>query len=235
MIFIFFLKKAEEVIVNSIAFKKEIDKKFNIKSKVIYNPFDFNLIKKKSTIKLKNRIFKKNTLKLLTIGRLTDQKDHKTLIKAIQIASKKINISAIIIGKGFLKNSLNNLINKFNLQKNVKIVGYKKNPFNFIKASDLTILTSKFEGHPNVLVEAQFLKKYIISTDCPTGPREILGNGKFGKLIKVGDYKSLSRIIVNYKLTSKIQKQINDGFNQHTKYDLNKNCKKYQKLILKHT
>ena len=55
---------------------------------------------------------------------------------------------------------------------------YNSNPYKYIKNSDIFILTSIFEGHPNVLIEAQYLKKYIISTNCPTGPREILNNGK---------------------------------------------------------
>ena len=59
------------------------------------------------------------------------------------------------------------------LQNKVKLIGYLKNPYNYIKKSDIVILTSKFEGLPNILLEAQYLKKYIISTNCETGPREI--------------------------------------------------------------
>ena len=63
----------------------------------------------------------------------------------------------------------------------------------YLNQCDLLVLTSKYEGLPNVLLEAQYLKKYIISTDCKTGPREILNNGKYGDLFKVGDYKSLKK------------------------------------------
>ena len=59
----------------------------------------------------------------------------------------------------------------------------------------MVVLTSKFEGLPNILLEAQFLRKYIISTNCPTGPKEILLNSKAGDLINIGDFKKLSHLI----------------------------------------
>jgi glycosyltransferase involved in cell wall biosynthesis len=70
------------------------------------------------------------------------------------------------------------------MNKIVKILNFKKNPFPYLKKADLFLLTSKFEGLPNVLLEAATLKKNIISTDCPTGPREILNNGKYGFYVK---------------------------------------------------
>ena len=168
-------------------------------SKLIYNPFNFNLIKKKSNEKLKLHFFSKRALKIINVGRLTEQKDQITLIKAINTVSKKINIRAIIIGKGAFKEKLNNLILKFNLKKNIKLIGYKKNPYKYIKKSDIFLLTSTFEGHPNVLIEAQYLKKFIISSNCPTGPKEILNNGKLGDLFPIGDYVELSNLLLKYK------------------------------------
>ena len=95
------------------------------------------------------------------------------------------------------------MINKYKLQKNIKIINYKTNPFPYLKASDLFVLSSKYEGLPNVILEAQTLKKYVISSDCPTGPKEILLNGKIGSLFKVGDYDSLAKIIINFKKIKK--------------------------------
>ena len=106
-----------------------------------------------------------------------------------------------------------------------------KNPFKFIKQSDIFILSSVFEGSPNVLVEAQFLKKFIISTNCPTGPREILKNGEFGALVKIGDYKEIARIIENFKFNKSIKKKIEKGFKNTKNYDYRKNCFQYYKLI----
>ena len=86
---------------------------------------------------------------------------------------------------------------------------------------------------PNVLLEAQFFKKYIISSDCPTGPREILLNGKAGDLFRIGDYKRLAEYINNYHLNhKKIIKKINFGYSKFKRFDYDLNCNKYYKFIL---
>ena len=109
----------------------------------------------------------------------------------------------LFIGKGELKQKLVNYINNNKLTRRVKIINFKKNPFTLLKQADIFILSSKFEGLPNVLLEALILKKYIISSNCPTGPREILQNGKGGDLFNVNDYKKLSKLLLNYKKNSK--------------------------------
>jgi glycosyltransferase involved in cell wall biosynthesis len=230
-IFNIFLKKASYIVVNSKDFQKEFKEKFNINAVTIYNPFDFKLIKRKSREKIKNNLYKKNQLNILSIGRLTEQKDHLTLIKAINLASKKIDINAIIIGKGYLKEKLNLLIRSFKLERKIRLIGYKKNPYKYIKKFDVFVLSSTFEGHPNVLVEALFLKKYIISSNCPTGPKEILKNGKFGKLFLTKDYIKLSRLLIESKNDYKNKVIIND--NTFKMYNLQKNCEEYLCLIKK--
>ena len=130
-----------------------------------------------------------NSLRILSVGRLTKQKDHITLLKAAKLINPAVKPELIIIGKGKEYINLKNFIISNHLQKIVKLVGYKANGYNFIKKCDIFVLTSKYEGLPNVLLEAQFFKKYIISSNCPTGPKEILLNGKAGDLFKMGDYK----------------------------------------------
>jgi len=229
-IFFYFFKKADEIIVNSFEFKKEMDKKYNINSKCILNPFNFKEIKKESKKKVK-KIYKKNSLKLISVGRLTDQKDFLTTLKAMNILKNK-NIELTIIGKGQNKEHLDRYIKINNLQKNIKFLGYKKNPFPFIRQADIFVLSSMFEGSPNVMIEALYLKKHIISTNCPTGPKEILQNGKYGDLIKIGDYKSLAKKILKFKLKN-YRKKINVKLILE-KYDYKKNCEEYYQLVNKY-
>ena len=224
-----FFKKANEIIVNSFEFKKEMDKRYLINTKCILNSFEFNKIKKLSLKKCK-KIFQKKTLKIISIGRLTDQKDFLTLLKSIKICKKK-NIQLFIIGKGQEEEKLKNFTKKNDLQDKIKFLGYKNNPFNYLKQSDIFILTSIFEGSPNVLIEAQFLKKFIISTDCPTGPKEILNNGKFGNLVKMKDHKAIAKILDNFSLNSKRKNMIHLGFKNLHKYDHTNNCEAYYKLL----
>jgi glycosyltransferase involved in cell wall biosynthesis len=229
LIFKFFLKITDSIIVNSFEFKKQIDKIYKIKSKVILNPFDFNYIKKKSLENLESNFFRINSLKLINVGRLVDQKDQITILKAVKLVlKKKKDIQLIIVGKGEKKNELNNFIFRNKLQKHVKLAGYQKNPFKYIRSSDLFILSSKYEGLPNALIESVILKKPVISSDCPTGPREILDNGNYGSLFKVGDYKSLAKLIINFR---KNKKKIKNAFLSCSRYNYQYNCKEYLNTI----
>jgi len=229
-IFNFFFKRTELIIVNSYEFKKQMDKIYSIKSKVILNPFDFTYIKKKSAEKINYNFYKKNHLKLINVGRLVDQKDQLTILKAVHYALKKNKkVQLLIIGKGEKKRDLEEYIKKNNLFKNIKLIGYKKNPFKYIRAADIFVLSSKFEGLPNVLIESIFLKRGIISSNCPTGPNEILKNGKYGDLFEIGDYKTLGNIIINY---NKDYLKINAAYDICTDYSYEKNCHEYYKTVL---
>ena len=120
---------------------------------------------------------------------------------------------------------LKKFINQNDLKNTVKLLGYKKNPFPYIVKSDYFILSSNFEGSPNVLVETGFLGTNIISTNCPTGPREILKNGKFGKLFPVGSEIHLKKIFLKLKK----KKIINKKFKNYLikEYSFNKKISKY--------
>jgi len=229
LIFKFFLKKTNQIIVNSFEFKNQMDKRYSIRSKVILNPFDFSYIKKKSLENLKDNFFRRNNLKLINIGRLVDQKDQITILRAMKLILKeKKNIQLIIIGKGKKETELNNYIFENKLESYVKLLGYQDNPFKYIKSADLFILSSQYEGLPNVLIEAMFLKKSVISSDCPTGPKEILNNGNYGSLFRVGDYKSLAKLILDYK---KNKKKIKNAFLSCSRYNYKSNCEEYLRII----
>ena len=106
-----------------------------------------------------------------------------------------------------------NKLNNNNLNGLVRLVKFTNNPYNLINSSDIFILSSLYEGLPNVLLESQVLKKFIISTDCPTGPKEILMNGKAGFLFKPKDYKNLAKLIIYAsKNKSKLKKMSNLGY-----------------------
>lgn len=234
-LFKIFFQLPEAIIVNSLDFKKEIDKKFSIKSSLIYNPLNKNEILSRSKERIKLKLFKrKKSLKLINISRFTDQKDHLTLLRAFKKIHQIINVELLIIGYGANENKIINFINQNKLQNKIKVLGFQDNPYKFIRKSDVFILSSRFEGLPNVLLESLVLKKFIISSDCPTGPREILENGKFGFLFKIKDYKQLSLLILEYaKNRSKYQKKIQLGYKSLHKFDLNLNANKYLNEVLK--
>lgn len=228
------LNLASSLIVNSYEFKKEISKNFNVNSQVIYNPLNKKEILKESK---KRPIFKynRNRIKILSVGRLVDQKDHITLLKSINEIKNKIKLELLIIGRG--KNKLNyiNFIKSNNLGKIVKIF-YTNNPFPYMKQSDLFILTSKFEGLPNVLLEALTFDNFIISSNCHTGPKEILDNNKGGLLFETGNHKELGKKILMYsKEKSKLRKKLTYAKKRLSRFDYYKNLNKYLKIVEKYS
>ena len=140
----------------------------------------------------------KKTLKILFIGRLVDQKDPFTFIKAINDIPEQIKFKSLIIGSGYLKTDILKYIQDNNLKNKLSQLDYTENAMKYLNQCDLFVLSSKYEGLPNVLLEAQFLKKYIISTNCPTGPREILLGGEAGDLIKTRSPEILKKKIIRF-------------------------------------
>ena len=227
----FFISFSDAVIVNSNEFSKLFFKTFGKRPITIYNPFIPATIKKLSRVKIK-KAFSKRNLNIISVARLTDQKNHITQLKAIKYIKKKYNPCLTIIGKGYKEEYLQSYIKANNIQKNVKLIGYKKNPFPYIIKSDILILSSKFEGLPNILLEAQYLKKYVISSNCSSGPKEILLNGKAGDLFKSNDYKGLAYKI-NYYCENKnrFKKKILLGYKNLHRFDYKKNCQKYYEIL----
>ena len=227
------LSSANKIIVNSIDFKKQFKKRYNIKATCIYNPLNKKEILNKSKEKTQS-YFGKNCLKIINVGRLIDQKDQMTLIKAINLIKEKIKINALIVGNGKEKNNLLSFIKKKKLNKIIKIISYKKNPYPLIKHSDIFILSSIYEGLPNVLLEAICLKKFIISSNCPTGPREILDNGKGGLLFKSKNHRELAKKIIYFHKNKKkcfiMNKNSQLGLER---FNFKKNLNKYYEIIRK--
>ena len=176
-----------------------------------------------------------NILKIIHVGRFAEEKDHITFLNSLIFLKKKINFEAVIIGRGSLKKKFLKFIEINNLKKNVRILDYKKNPYPYIKQADFLILTSLHEGLPNILLEAIVLNKFIISSNCPTGPREILDNGRGGGLFKVGSYKDLTKKIIFYSHNKIIRKKkIKFALSRINRFNYTLNLKRYFEVLKKY-
>lgn len=140
---------------------------------------------------------------LCAVGRLCEQKGFDLLLKIYRYAlNENENLpDLVIVGEGEDLKQLEVLRAELNLKDKVFFHGYSSNPYYIINNSELYLLSSRHEGLPTVLIEALALKKAIVAFDCPTGPREILQDGKFGDLIPIGDLKQFAKSI-NQKLIS---------------------------------
>lgn len=222
---------ADKIIVNSKELKQQLKKKFNINSVNIYNPLNLKEIRKKSQYGRIKFFKKENSLKILNIGRYVEQKDQLTLIKALKLL-KNSNYEAIIVGKGKLKNKMQKYILQNNLEKKIRLIDFMNNPYPIIKQSDIFILSSIFEGLPNVLLESLALNKFIISSSCPTGPKEILLYGKGGLLFEVRNYKQLSKKITYYLNNKKKCKlMLNKSTKSLDRFNYDTNLKLYLNII----
>ncbi len=185
--------RADRVFANSKGNALDLIENFKIKDvRVIYNIFNINRI-----INLSNRyaILDSSRFNFITIGRLDEGKNHKLLIDAI----REIDANLYIIGDGVLRDDLVEHIINLGLEDRVFMLGKEKNPYKYLSKADSFVFASNREGFPNVLVEALACGLPIISTDCKSGPREILApdtneNFQLNRKIEIAKYGILTPI-----------------------------------------
>jgi len=133
---------------------------------------------------------------VLGTGRLTAQKDFPNLIQAFALARKTLDARLMILGEGEERPALEQLMQSQHLGDHVALPGVVRNPYAFMKRAALFALSSAWEALPTVLIEALACGCAVVSTDCPSGPREILQDGRLGRLVPVRDPESLAEAIV---------------------------------------
>lgn len=234
------LEKYDRVVAICDEMKEEIENIYpNLKGKVsrIYNPFNFERIEKlmedeRELTKEQKKMLKEDYC--IAIARLDNiQKDFLTLIRAYKFVKESgIQDKLYIIGDGPSKEEIISEIKKLSLEENIKLIGLSKNPYIWLKNSKLFVHSSKYEGLPTVLIEALICNKMIISSNCPTGPKEILKNESCGKLFEVGNIKELGDYLIEF-LANKNNRELYEKNVILRKEEFNKNkvIKEYEKLI----
>ena len=165
----FLYPKANLVVPNAKGIENDLIKYFKLKEniKVVHNPIDILRVLDNQR---QDTNFQFDNFSFITIGRFQEQKNHKLLINAI----KDIDSNLYIIGDGELRNKLEKQIFDLGLQNKVFLLGRQTNPYKYLAKADCFVFGSNYEGFPNVLLEALACSLPVISTDCKSGPREIL-------------------------------------------------------------
>ncbi len=132
---------------------------------------------------------------VLSVGRLCPQKDFPTLIRAFAQARQQTPARLVILGEGPDRPALEGLVSELGLTDSVALPGFAANPYACMARAAAFVLSSRWEGLPTVLIEALACGVPVVSTDCPSGPREILCGGRHGRLVPVGDADALARAI----------------------------------------
>jgi glycosyltransferase involved in cell wall biosynthesis len=197
----FFYRFADHVIAVSQGVADNLVSSRSVSSEkitTIYNPIIKSYKEKvdTKTVLSVNKNFDKSKYKMIGVGRLSPEKDYPTMLRSFEIVTKLVDIHLLILGEGEERLKIEKNIRELDLGNFVTLLGFVENPSLYIANCDLLCLSSISEGFGNVLIEALSVGTPVVSTDCPSGPNEILKGGKWGKLVKVGDHVSMSDAII---------------------------------------
>lgn len=203
----------------------------------VYNPFNFKRILDLAEDKTGLTENQKTLLEddyIIAVSRLdTVQKDYATLIKGYRLAQESgVKEKLYIVGDGPDRKEIENLIKESKLEDKIILIGKTTNPYVWMKNSKLFVHSSKYEGFGLVIVEAAILGKAIISSDCKVGPKEILGNGKYGKIFSVGDYRKLGEELIELLKEKDIREKYESVAKERAKdFEAKKIMKEYDTII----
>lgn len=166
--------------------------------RVIYNPAWSGLLADQAALECDDHWLAEQDLPIVMgIGRLTRQKDFFTLIRAFHLFQQNFPSRLAILGEGPDRGRLTQLIEELGLQGKVYLAGFVENPLAYLSRAKLFVLSSRWEGFGNVIVEALGCGVPVVSTDCPYGPSEILADGRLGYLVPVGDWRAMADAMAN--------------------------------------
>lgn len=230
----FLYPKANNVICVSKKIEYNLNTFLGIKNtNVIYNPYEIGKI-------LENDENTKEDIDFISMGTLYDVKNHELLIRAFaNIKDKTKNL--YILGDGKLRSKLENLVSELEISKRVFFLGFQSNPFKYLKKAKVFVLSSNNEGLPNAIIEALACNCAIISTDCISGPREILAPdtdfnlqlkndieyAKYGVLVPIKNEKLLSHAMENIDIENYTKKALERA----KEFDVDMKMKEYKELL----
>jgi len=163
----------------------------------LYNPVVDDALRASAQQALEHTWFAPDAVPvILGVGRLTEQKDFSTLVRAFAHVRAKRAARLIILGEGRLRQDLEDLASKLGIQADVEMPGFVENPLQYMARASVLVLSSEYEGLPGVLIQALACGCPVVSTDCPGGSAEILANGKYGALVDVGDADSMAQAVL---------------------------------------
>ena len=166
--------------------------------RVIYNPVDIKKINNLAMHHIEHPWFEIDAPPvILGIGRLSPEKDFALLIRAFARLRRARNARLLILGEGDERGSLEALIEELSIGDFVEMPGFVRNPYRYIRNAALVAVSSRWEGMINVIIEAIAIGTPVVSTDCHSGPSEILDNGRIGRLVRVGDEDALCAAMIS--------------------------------------
>ncbi|WP_158769016.1 glycosyltransferase [Paraglaciecola sp. L1A13] len=176
-------------------------------------------------------LIEKEVKTIVAVGRLSDQKGFDMLIDAFSLVLNERNARLVIFGEGELREDLQNKIEQLDITQSVDLAGYTDNPIAEIKQADLFVLSSRFEGSPNVLVEAMSVGCKVVAFDCPSGPLEILDGGNIAPLVEYKNVPELAKAMLAELATENNQMNRDRILGAVTRFSAQNSAQEYRRLI----
>ncbi len=233
-------RKADRIISVSDGVRQDLVTYFGLKPEIIttiHNPYEIDYIQRRSKEEVDEAWLNNDSFQtILNVGNLSKQKAQDTLLRTFARLSDQIdNLRLIIVGAGEAYQKLVTLAKDLNIEKYVKLVGHRDNPFSYMARADVFVLSSQFEGFPNVIIEAMICGCPVISTDCRSGPNEVIRDHHNGILIPVGDNEAMDMAIREILKNRPIrQKLIKNAIRTIEHYRVERIAAKYLHTIKAH-
>ncbi|MBA4372407.1 MAG: glycosyl transferase [Thermodesulfovibrio sp.] len=231
--------RANRVIAVSQGIKDDLQKSFGIrkeKIQVIYNPLDLDEIRRLGRESVRHPWFIPTAMKempvIVSAGRLTKQKGYPVLLRAFALVRKSVPCRLVILGEGPDRPMLERLISELDIEKDVSLAGFQENPFAFMEKAALFAMSSLYEGFLLVLAEAMTLGTPVVSTDCPSGPAELISEGINGLLVPIENEDALARAILRVLLDEKLRSVLaNNGRTRAEDFAVNRIADEYSRVF----
>lgn len=198
LLFPYLLRMADHIVAVSNGVADDLEALTRIprsRIRVIYNPLRLEALRSAARQPVCHPFFNSGAAVILAAGHLEQRKDFSTLLRAFALARQRRPLRLIILGEGSQRGELSRLAERLGIQEDLSMPGFEPNPFAYMVRADLFVLSSAFEGFGMVLVEALGLGVPVVSTNCPSGPAEILDHGRYGRLVPVGDPEAMANAI----------------------------------------
>lgn len=205
--------RADQLIALSNYVKDDMQSHYQLRDRtieVIYNPVNISEIQSLAQQKPDHEVFYSDSEVIVNVGRFNEEKDILTTVRAFAQVVPERDVELLLLGKGPQKEKLTELATDLDIKERVHMPGFVDNPFRYVHSSDVFVLSSRWEGFGNVLVEAMACGTPVVATNCPGGPSEILDEGTYGNLVPVGDEKALA---------SAIERTLDDPLDESTLID----------------
>ena len=222
-------KNFDLIVCQSEYMKKDLFDNYNIKNNkmaVINNPVHIEQINKKLEQEEKS-LFDNNKINLIAVGRLHKDKGFDLLLRVLKELDDNYHLA--IIGEGKEKVNLMNLAKELNISSRVDFLGFKENPYIYMKQSDLFILSSRHEGFPNVVLEANICGTPVIAFECPGVSDEIIINGLNGFLVECKNIEEMKNKILYSQIYRWKKQNIYNYINE--KFEISSILNKYENVL----